>query len=86
MNPETCPCCYKENVYEIDWPYVPPGETPLEPAEGHCSACGFRWSEHCQHPEREQVLKHREQMRKERKDINWDEIIECDKALGAKPK
>ena len=82
MHPETCPCCYKDGTYKIDYPYVPLMETPLEPATGHCSNCDFRWSEHCQHPEREQVLAHREWMKKQRVNINWAEIKECDKVLG----
>ena len=82
MHPETCPCCYENDVYKVDWPYVPEGETPLEPAEGYCSACGFRWSEHCQHSEREQVLEYRDLMQELDIEIDWNEIIECDKVLG----
>ena len=83
MHPETCPCCYENGVYEIDWPYVPVGETPLEPAEGCCSNCGFRWHEHCRHPEREQVLAHREWMKKQGANIDWNEIEECDIAQSS---
>jgi len=51
--PEYCPACgqraYLFSEGEHDH------EQQLTPAEGHCWLCGFDYSEHCQHPQDEQV-------------------------------
>jgi hypothetical protein len=31
----------------------------ISPANGHCAYCGYQYWQHCKHPEREQIEKHR---------------------------
>ena len=86
MEPDRCPCCYEEGTFTLypgEYEYCGP---QLSPDEGECSACGFQYSQHIDHPMREQVLSYREYSRKAGREILTDEIIACDKADGFKDK
>ena len=54
MNSNECPVCGAEDYhYESGWQ----NREPIEPDEAWCDKCGYRWQEHCKHPESEQIAK-----------------------------
>ena len=82
MHPTTCPCCYTEETYDRVSGYCESDGQQIEPDEGYCSHCGFHWSQHVQHPEREQVLKHRETLKTSGFGLDWNDLTETDKLFG----
>lgn len=75
---EECPCCYQMNYEKT---YDTSGEH-LEPTTGYCPDCGFHYSEHIKKSERDQVIMHRLALREEGKNLEWGQILECDKIAG----
>ena len=65
MNSNECPNCGAEGyTYVSGWQN---GE-PIEPDEGWCDKCGFRYKEHCKHPLSEQLARFNKDKDHERND------------------
>jgi len=63
MFPDLCPVCHYLTYREEEGDYYSDG-MKISPNEGYCSHCGYRYSEHVKHSEKEQVEKHIQWLKK----------------------
>ena len=63
MFKDLCPVCHYLTYKEEEGDYYGDG-MKISPNEGYCSRCEYRYSEHVKHPEKEQVEKHIEWLKK----------------------